>query len=266
MKKNFREFFLKSERIVKIGKNAKNNEELISQVLPDEIVLHTKAKGSPFANIKGKADEEDIKEAAMFCAYYSQDWKHKKKDVLVHYFRGQDIYKEKHMGDGTYGVKSLQNILVTKEKIIELGKRIKIIEEFVQELEKLKKLKLPEEDYAIFGSGPLAIRGLRRSRDLDIIVRPELFEKMKKNYKQNLRESSFNEKKYLYLKIKNMEFSFTSPFLDDDTTIGFIQKSEQLYSLSFVKLKDVLNLKKSLGKYTRDKDKKDIELIEKYLK
>ncbi|GAF93599.1 unnamed protein product, partial [marine sediment metagenome] len=49
-------------------------------------------------------------------------------------------------------------------------------------LDELKRLDLPKDKYAIFGSGPLAIRGLRENRDLDIIVKPELWEKLVNEY------------------------------------------------------------------------------------
>jgi len=101
------------------GKNAEQNEEIIKQIEKDEIVLHTKAAGSPFVNIKGKAIKKDIHEAAIFCAKYSQAWKKAKtkKDVEVHYFKGKDIFKEKGMKTGTFGVKKLKKIIIKKEEI-----------------------------------------------------------------------------------------------------------------------------------------------------
>ncbi|MEM4182035.1 MAG: NFACT RNA binding domain-containing protein [Candidatus Pacearchaeota archaeon] len=116
----FREFLTSSGKKVLGGKNAENNEELIAQVLPNEIVLHTKEPGSPFVNIKEdskKVSKKDIKGAAIFCAAYSKDWKKNKKDVVVHYFLGKDIYKEKDMKTGTFGVRKFKEIKVKKEDI-----------------------------------------------------------------------------------------------------------------------------------------------------
>ena len=42
----------------------------------------------------------------------------------------------------------------------------------------LRALNLPGDQYAIFGSGPLGVRGLRDITDVDIIVTPELFAKL----------------------------------------------------------------------------------------
>lgn len=36
--------------------------------------------------------------------------------------------------------------------------------------ENFRKLNLPLGKYAIFGSGPMAIRGLRKSADIDLVV------------------------------------------------------------------------------------------------
>lgn len=56
--------------------------------------------------------------------------------------------------------------------------------------EELKKLNLPLGKYAIFGSGPLAIRGLRENNDIDIIVTDELWQNLTKKYKKFIVESN----------------------------------------------------------------------------
>lgn len=113
----FREMTTKSGKKVLAGKNAKNNEELIRQVGLNEDVFHTAKPGSPFVNIKKRSNIKDRKEAAIFCAKYSQDWRKNKKDVLVHQFKGKDIYKNKLMKLGTFGVRKKKLIKVKKEWI-----------------------------------------------------------------------------------------------------------------------------------------------------
>jgi len=113
----FREWFTSSGAYVVAGRNSKNNEELISQVSPEETVLHTALPGSPFVNIKGKAKKEDIRDAAIFCAKYSQAWRDTKTDVKVHFFLGKDIHKDKLMKEGTFGVKKFSEITVKKKDI-----------------------------------------------------------------------------------------------------------------------------------------------------
>lgn len=99
------------------GKSAENNEELIKQVEKNETVFHTAKPGSPFVNIKGKDNIKDRKEAAIFCAGKSKDWRDNKKDVAVHWFKGKEVYKERGMKIGTFGVKSYKKILVKKKDI-----------------------------------------------------------------------------------------------------------------------------------------------------
>lgn len=117
----FRKFLTSSGKQVLAGKDAESNEKLIAQIKTDEIVLHTKEPGSPFVNLKLKEGEKvskkDIKEAAIFCARYSHDWRDNKKDVIVHYFKGKDIYKRKEMKLGTFEVKKFKEIKVKKEQI-----------------------------------------------------------------------------------------------------------------------------------------------------
>ena len=115
--KNFRKFTTSEGQLVLAGKSAEQNEQIIQQSEPDEFVLHTKAAGSPFCNIKGDASKQDIKETAVFCARYSKDWKQNQKDVEVHVFKGKDIYKDKGMKTGTFGVKRHKTIIVKKEEI-----------------------------------------------------------------------------------------------------------------------------------------------------
>lgn len=119
--KKFRKFFTSSGNLVVGGKNAEQNEELITKHLNGkDVVLHTKAAGSPFCVVKAegkKISSSDIKEAAIFCATFSREWKKKKGDALVHIFKGKDIFKEKNMKIGTFGVKKFKEVKVKKKDI-----------------------------------------------------------------------------------------------------------------------------------------------------
>ena len=115
--KNFRKMITKNGALVLAGKDEKSNEELVKQSGKDEYVFHTATAGSPFVNIKGKANKEDIKEAALFCAKYSRAWKRSKKDVEVHQFKGKDLYKNPVMKAGTFGVRKFKSIKLRKEEI-----------------------------------------------------------------------------------------------------------------------------------------------------
>ena len=101
----FREFTTSSGKIVLGGKSAENNEHLIKQVEKEETYNGEKVL------------KKDIKEAAVFCAKYSQDWRDNKRDVAIHYFLGRDISKTKKMKLGTFGVKNAKKIIVKKGEI-----------------------------------------------------------------------------------------------------------------------------------------------------
>jgi len=118
--KNFRKFTTSEGQLVLAGKSAEQNELVVAQSKSDEFVLHTKAPGSPFCNIKGEASKQDIKETAVFCAAYSRDWKENKKDIEVYIFKGKDLYKEADMKTGTFGVKRHKSMTIKKEEIKKL--------------------------------------------------------------------------------------------------------------------------------------------------
>jgi len=63
---------------------------------------------------------------------------------------------------------------------------------FQKLLQELKKLNLPNDQYAIYGSGPLAIRGLKEIHDLDVIVTDELYQELAKKYSE--KEKGVNKK------------------------------------------------------------------------
>ncbi len=116
----FNEFKTTSGKLVLAGKNAENNEKLVEQVEDSEIIFHTAKPGSPFVNIKAnKTNKLDRKEAAIFCALKSQDWRDDKSNVEVHSFLGKDIYKTRGMKVGCFGIKKIQEKMLIKKKEIE---------------------------------------------------------------------------------------------------------------------------------------------------
>ncbi len=120
----FRSIKTSSGKLIIAGKDAKTNEELISQVGKEEDVLHTEKPGSPFVNIKSSTtNDQDRKEAAIFCAAKSQDWRDNKSDVGVHIFKGKEISKSKGMKTGTFSVKKKKTIKVKKEDIKKWSQR-----------------------------------------------------------------------------------------------------------------------------------------------
>lgn len=119
--KKFRKFETSSGKLVIAGKNAEQNESIIEFAEPEEFVLHTKLPGSPFCIIKGKANPKDIKETSVFCAKFSKAWKQSHSDTEVHVFKGKDIFKEKGMKTGTFGVRKAKKIIAKKSAIESFG-------------------------------------------------------------------------------------------------------------------------------------------------
>lgn len=115
----FREFITSSGKKVVAGKSAEQNEELMKQFIGKENkIFHTAAPGSPFCVIESiKHGKKDEKETAIFCASKSKFWRDNKKDVEVNVFYGTDVYKDKKMKIGTFGVERFRKIIVTKKEI-----------------------------------------------------------------------------------------------------------------------------------------------------
>jgi predicted ribosome quality control (RQC) complex YloA/Tae2 family protein len=116
-----REHILESGTKIFLGKNSENNDELVEKYQGKKnIILHTSKPGSPFCVIdKINPEKKDVKISAIICASKSQDWRDNKSDVVVHVFTGKDVYKEKVMKSGTWGLKSKPKLIKVKKKDIE---------------------------------------------------------------------------------------------------------------------------------------------------
>jgi Predicted RNA-binding protein homologous to eukaryotic snRNP len=115
----FRKYLTSSGKLVLAGKNAEQNEEIVPLASKKELVFHTKEVGSPFCVIKtkNKLSKRDIEETAVFCAKYSKYWRDNHRDVVVHFFKASDIFKDKSMKAGTFGVKKYKEITIKKQDI-----------------------------------------------------------------------------------------------------------------------------------------------------
>lgn len=125
----FREFILNSGRKIFLGRNSENNDELVSNSKRNDLLLHTSTPGSPFCNVGVSPNKEEIKEAGIICAHYSQTWKKSKtkKDILVDVFSKADTFKDLKMKSGTWGVKKKKTIKIKKEDIIKFEAEVKKI-------------------------------------------------------------------------------------------------------------------------------------------
>lgn len=117
-----REFKLNSGIKILLGKDSNGNDELVKKFQGKEnFILHTVESGSPFCVINVipiEVNKSDIQEAAIICAAKSQDWRDNQKSVKVHLFTGLDVYKNKSMKSGTWGLKVKPKIIKAKKKDI----------------------------------------------------------------------------------------------------------------------------------------------------
>lgn len=123
--------------------------------------------------------------------------------------------------------------------------------------QRVKELNLPAGKYALFGSAPLGIRGLKDCHDIDIVVMEDLWNEYKeKNW--DIRTMPRGSQ-YLW----NDEIELWKDWKPGRWDIGkLIEESEIIDGLPFVRLERVLEWKKLSG---REKDLKDIKTIEKFL-
>ncbi|PIN94339.1 hypothetical protein COU53_03975 [Candidatus Pacearchaeota archaeon CG10_big_fil_rev_8_21_14_0_10_30_48] len=123
--KKYRWFVTSSDKLVVGGKSAEQNEELVKMCMKGEhldlesrasleewtnkkkkyIVMHTNAPGSPFSIILDEnPNQKDLDETAIFTASFSRAWRELKKEVNIDVFLLEQMYKEKGMKVGTFGV------------------------------------------------------------------------------------------------------------------------------------------------------------------
>ena len=123
---NFREFVTSSGFKVFGGRDAENNDKLVLKANSKDILLHTNAPGSPFVNMGITPSKKDIKEAAVFCAKYSQDWRDGRSDVIVNKFLRSDMNKNKKMKIGSWSVSKQEKIKVKKGDILKFEKELDV--------------------------------------------------------------------------------------------------------------------------------------------
>jgi len=122
---NFRKFVTSSGLEVFGGRDAENNDKLVFEASPNDLLLHTDAPGSPFVNVGSEASKSDIGEAAVFCAKYSQVWRDSKRDVIVNSFFRKDMNKDKRMKVGTWETRKSEKIKVSKSEILAFEKALR---------------------------------------------------------------------------------------------------------------------------------------------
>jgi hypothetical protein len=123
---------------------------------------------------------------------------------------------------------------------------------------KIKKLNIPLGKYIVIGGTSLEARGIRKANDIDLLVLPDEFER--------LRGKRFEEKLYPdgNVTLVGNGFEIGTRFIVnyEPSAVDVIKRAEIINGVPFTSLNEEIKFKKAMG---REKDLKDIKLIEKYL-
>ena len=94
--------------LVLAGKNKEQNEVLVRDAKPEQVLCHTKEAGSPFCLIEkplNKLTKAEMQAIAKFCALFSKAFKQGKKLIEVHFFEKKQVFKLKSDPVGTFHLK-----------------------------------------------------------------------------------------------------------------------------------------------------------------
>lgn len=120
------------------------------------------------------------------------------------------------------------------------------------------KLGLSSNEYVIFGSSPMAVRGLLEPDDFDVLLKPEIFKKLEKMEGWNKNLALSGQDCLTNDDFLDMEFFEKWGPGDWENEIIF-ENSELINGFRFASLADVKKYKKILN---REKDLEDIAILE----
>lgn len=123
-----------------------------------------------------------------------------------------------------------------------------------EKFEELRSLDLPVGHYVVTASGPLGIRGIREIDDLDLMVDDELWDELVERYGTSQDGTR--------IEISQGIEAFRESSFEPDPALPSVREqideADLIEGLPFVRLEDVVKLKRAKG---REKDRRDIELI-----
>ena len=129
----------------------------------------------------------------------------------------------------------------------------------------IRSLEFPQGSYVVIGGSGLAVRGIRESDDIDMVVTPKLFKELQD--KGWPIDEPFKQK-WNRLRLKREPFEiFTDIYLERNRQFipadQLIKSSELIEGIPFLSLRDLLFYKTD---NPRPKDVADIALIADYLR
>lgn len=132
----------------------------------------------------------------------------------------------------------------------------------VNHIKQLLDLGLPKNKLLIMSSGVMALFGIRKNRDLDVVVTKDVFNKLGKNKKLIYSHRKLSDNPSYKTPDDNVEIYGTMwPF--KLSVERYLKMAIVVKGVRFLPLRKVIKWKKKLA---RHKDKRDIQLIQKYIR
>lgn len=128
--------------------------------------------------------------------------------------------------------------------------------------EEIENVGLPKDQFMVLGSGILAALGIREVGDIDLLVKPALFDKLRnEGWKYEVIEIEGRPREKISHGIVEAfkDFWWEGGSLEPEEGIA---KAEKINGVNFIPLHILLEVKKTMG---REKDIRDVALIERYL-
>lgn len=128
--------------------------------------------------------------------------------------------------------------------------------------EEIEKINLPNGEFMVLGSGILGALGIRPINDVDLLIKPALFNQLREQgwtYEIIEIEGRSREKISYGVVEAFKDFWWKGGNLEPDTAIA---SAQEINGVRFLPLTKLLEVKKAMA---REKDIADVVLIEKYL-
>jgi hypothetical protein len=127
----------------------------------------------------------------------------------------------------------------------------------------VRRLDLPARGYLVYGGGVLAALGLRECADVDLLVTPNVFEDLKtRGWRHRVVSIEGRPRE----KVSHHEVEAFKEFWCAGNVYdiaAMIHRAQVIGGVQFMSLPDLLEVKRCMG---RNRDLRDIELIEAYLR
>ena len=134
--------------------------------------------------------------------------------------------------------------------------------ENVNHIKQFLDLGLPKNKCLIMSSGVMALFGIRKNRDLDVIVTKDVFNKLKNNKKLIYSHRRLSDNPSYQTLDHNVEFYDTMwPF--KKSIEHYLKMAIVVKGVRFLPLRKVIRWKKKLN---RNKDREDIRLIQRVVR